>query len=124
MRVWLVDDKSDAAPDCVEGLLRQLEKRPDTGLQVVGTGPFQPELPATIRKLAPDLLDLLVISERAWPEGPWLQELLSLGLGAVILTAADHVERFRPLAASFPVSFVLPSVGLEGLWLSLISALA
>src|SRR5262245_34605686 len=79
MRVWLVEDKTGEDAGCVEALLRQLEKRPATGLQLVGAAPFQSDFVAAMRKLVPDLLDVIVISERAWPEGSWTQEVLGLG---------------------------------------------
>lgn len=124
MRVWLVEDKSEGQASGLEGLLRQLEERAGGGLRLVGASPFQADLVASMRKLVPDLVNLLVVSERAWPEGPWLQEVLDLGMGMVIVSAADRAERLRALAETYPICFTpSPTVGgLDGLWLALITA--
>src|SRR6516164_7091981 len=71
MRAWLVDDKNGASAGSLEALLRELEERPGTGLRLLGASPFQPDFTAAMRKLVPELLDLLVIHECFWPEGPW-----------------------------------------------------
>jgi hypothetical protein len=124
MRVWLVDERSADDAGGLEALLRQLEARPETDLRLLGASPFQPDFVASMRKLLPDLLDLIVISERVWPEGPWTEEVLALGVAVVVVTTADRVERFRILADRHPLEFVLPTVGVEGLWLALVGALA
>jgi hypothetical protein len=124
MRVWLVDDKNEASAGSLEAVLRQLEERPGTGLCLLGASPFQPDFPASMRKLVPELLDLLVIHERFWPEGPWTEDVLSLGVGMVVVTSSDRLERFRALADRYPISFVPPTPGLETLWLALVGTLA
>jgi response regulator NasT len=45
-------------------------------------------------------------------------------LGVVVVTTAERAERFRPLANQHPVAFTLPSAGVDGLWLALVTALA
>jgi len=72
--------------------------------------------------LVPDLLDLLVINEAAWPEGPWTISLLGMGLGMVVVCPADRVERFRPLAEQFSLILVPPDCSADGLWLALLNA--
>jgi len=124
MRVWLIDDKQAGSPSALEELLRQLQDQLDTGLRLLGTSPFQPDLAASLRKLVPDLLDLIIINARACPDGLWLQEVLDLGLGVVLVTGAEHGERFRPLADSHPLTFVPPSASAETVWLSLLTCQA
>src|SRR5689334_10375589 len=108
MRVWLVEEKAEGQAGSLERQLRQLEQRPETELQLVGASAFHVDFVSAMRKLVPDLVDLIVIQEQAWPEGPWTQEVVGLGLGVVVVTPADRVERFRPLAESYPVWFVAP----------------
>src|SRR5438132_5108524 len=99
MQLWLVDEKSASGTgSSLETVLRQLEERPGSGLRLVGTSPFQPDFAEAMRKLTPDLLDVVVINERIWPEGSCTQDLLNLGLGLLVVASAPGAERFRVLA--------------------------
>jgi response regulator NasT len=125
MRLWLVDDKSPSgAGTSLETVLRQLEQRPGSGLKLIGTSPFQSDFGEAMRKLAPDLLDMVVVNERAWPEGACTEDLLNLGLGLLVVTSSDGAERFRGLADQHPIGFVPPSPSAEALWLALATAFA
>jgi two-component system, response regulator PdtaR len=124
MRVWLVDHHGADKAGSLGGLLRQLQERPDTGLQLIGACTLQPDFTAAMAKLLPDLLDLIVIHEAAWPSGADLQSVLNLGAGVLIATAPDRLERFRCLGEQFPVSFVRESPDLNELWLALLGACA
>src|SRR5262249_50842099 len=115
LRVWLVDEKNNAVAGGLEALLRQLEGRPGAGVGLLGACPFQPDFPASMRKLVPDLLDVLVVQERAWPEGPWTEDVLSLGVGMVVVTAPERLERFREKAERFPITLLPPGAGLDAL---------
>jgi AmiR/NasT family two-component response regulator len=77
-----------------------------------------------MRKLVPDVVDLVVINERIWPEGPCLQEILALGLGVVMVTSAERLERFRLLGHTSPIVFAAPGADSEHLWLALVTALS
>jgi response regulator NasT len=124
MRVWLVDDPNDKDPGSLEALLRQLAERPGTELRLVGSCAFQADLAPTIRKLVPDLLDLLVVQDQAWPEAAWTPDLLSLGLGILVVTSGDRLDRYRAVAESHPVGFVARPASADSLWLALVSLLA
>jgi response regulator NasT len=119
MRVWLLDQKDGSG---LEAHLRQLAERAGAGVRLVGTSPFQPDFAATLRKLVPDLLDVLVINEHAFPEGPWTEEVLGLGLGVVVVTTPEQADRFRPLATQYPLIFAPPTVAADDLWLALLAA--
>lgn len=126
MQVWLVDEKSaPGAGSSLESVLRQLEQRPGSGLRLIGTSPFQPDFGEAMRKLVPDLLDLVVINERVWPEGVCcIEDLLNLGLGLLVVAAPDGAERFRALAEEHPIGFVAPFPSGDALWLALVGAYA
>jgi response regulator NasT len=125
MRLWLVDEKSPSgAGTSLETVLRQLEQRSGSGLKLIGTSPFQPDFGEAMRKLAPDLLDMVVINERAWPDGACTEELLTLGLGLLVVTSSEGAERFRALAEEHPIGFVAPSPSAEALWLALAASFA
>ena len=124
MRVWLVDDQNGEKPGSLGALLRKLQERPGAGLQVVGTCAFQPDFTAAMGKLLPDLLDLVVVREAAWPNGAELQGVLTLGAGLVVATVPERVERFRSLAEQYPVWFVREAPDAGELWLALVGAAA
>ncbi len=123
MRLWLVDEKSaQGSGSGLEAVVRQLEERPGSGLRLIGTSPFQADFSEAMQKLVPDLVDMLVINERAWPEGASSPDLLNLDLGFLVVTAAEGAERFRQLSEEHPVGFVAPAPSAEALWLALITA--
>jgi response regulator NasT len=124
MRVWLVDNKHGEEAGGLEALLQQLQARPGTGLRLLGTSPYQPDFPAAMRKLVPDLLDVVVVNERLWPDDAWSPEVLGLGLGFVLVTTVDRANRLRPLADQHPLWFVPAGVSADGLWLALVGTLA
>ena len=124
MRVWLVDDdKNGEAPSAPKALLRQLEDRPGGALQLVGFSPFHADFTVAMNKLLPDLLDIIVLNERACPDVCWSPSVLGLGPGLVVIVSADRVERLRPLAETQPLWLVPPDAGPETLWLALVGAL-
>jgi AmiR/NasT family two-component response regulator len=120
MRVWLIDEKQPGSASTLEESLRQLQEQPGTDLILLGSSPFQPDLAGSMSRLAPDHLDVLIINERACPDGPWIQDVLSLELGMLVVTAAEHVERFRAVADARQLNFVPPAVDKETLWLTLL----
>jgi response regulator NasT len=124
MRVLLVGDKSGPDAGTFEALLRQLEECPGSTLRLLGSAPFQSDTAQEIRQLLPDMLDLVIIKERAWPDHSCAQEILNLGLGIVIVTAPERVERFRGLAEEHTISFLPPDVEIDALWSALESAWA
>ena len=124
MRVWLVDDpRSDSAGSLGE-VLRQLQQQPEYGLELLGVSGFRGDLTAAISKLLPDLLDVLVVHDSAWPPNADLQGILSLGAGLVLALPADRCERYRSLADQFPVCFLRESPAAEELWLALVGSSA
>jgi hypothetical protein len=122
LRVWLVDEKPSPDGGRLADQLRQLEDA--NRLRLLGTSPFQPDFPAAMRKLAPELLDLLVVNEAVWPVEAWTDELLGLCPGLVVVAPADRADRLRDLAGRYPLWFLLPDAGPEALWLTLFGARA
>jgi two-component system, response regulator PdtaR len=121
MRLWLVDDKSTpGAGTSLEDILHQLEER-SGGLRLVGSSPVQTDFGEAIRKLVPDLLDMLVINEQVWPQALPIHDLVSLEVGVLIVTSPEGAERFRWLAEEHPISFVAPSPSPESMWLALLT---
>ena len=124
MRVWLVDDRKGESPSGLELLVRQAAERPGCALRLIGVSSFQADFLDSMRKLVPELLDLLIINERTWPEGPWLQDVLSLGLGVVLVTHPDRVERFQQLAISYPLTFIAYPPTADSIWPAIVGAAA
>jgi ANTAR domain len=123
MRVWLVQDRNDPNPGALESALRQLEQRPDTELHLLGVSTNQLGGSQGVEGRA-ELLDALVIHERAWSDEAWVSELLKLGAAGVLAVRANQLERFRGLAVLYPMTFVSLAPDPEQLWLALCSAVA
>jgi hypothetical protein len=121
MRVWLVDEQQGDSPPPLESLLRQLAERPGGRMTLLGCGPLRPGLAAELRGWQ---LDLLVVREACWPEGPDAQALLDLGVGLLVVAEEDRCERFVPLAEAHPLSLAVPPTRPDDLWPALLATLA
>jgi response regulator NasT len=121
MRVWLVDEQQGESCPPLEPVLRQLAERAAGRMTFLGCGPLRPGLAAQLRGWQ---LDLLVVREPCWPDGPEAQGLLDLDVGLVAVADADRCERFLALAESYPVGLVAPPGRPEDLWLALAATLA
>lgn len=124
MRVWLVDDQSTEKPLSLGNLLRQLQDTPGTNLQVVGCCAYQTDFATAMSKLLPDLLDLIVVREPAWPAHADLPGILAMGAGFLVAVTPEKIDRFRGLSEQYPLSFLRESPDLSELWLALVGALA
>jgi AmiR/NasT family two-component response regulator len=122
MRVWLIDDRQ--SPGELEIFLRQLEAQPETGISLVGASPYQPDFATAMGKLAPELLDLVVIRDSAWPNDAACEEIGSLGLGVLLVTSPQGVVRFTKLACEYPVAYVSVPPSADTLLLGLLGAMA
>jgi hypothetical protein len=121
MRVWLVDDRHGADAASLEGILQQLAAASDGALVLLGARAFWPDFAAELRAQS---ADVVVIHEPAWPDGPWTQQLLELGVAVVVSAARERSERYRAFAETYPVLFVPPAPGADCLWLALQGARA
>lgn len=124
MRIWLVDDRSGHGGVSLAQSLRQLEEQSGSELRLVGTSSFQTDFVALMRKLAPDLPDLIVINEAVWPAEAWTEELLGLGPGFVVVAPRERLGPLRSLSERYPLWFVPPQSTVEALWLVLLGAWA
>jgi hypothetical protein len=121
MRVWLIDDRPGHDPEGLESPLRQLSARSAGSLELLATGPFSPEKLTEARGRK---VEVIVLCESAWPEGPWLEELLALDAALVVATPHEANERFLSLAERHPVSLISPRTTPDELRRALWGALA
>ncbi len=121
MRVWLVDEQQGESGPPLEPILRQLAEHAGTRMTFLGSGPLRPGLLAELRGWQ---LDVLVIREACWPDGPDAQLLLDLGVGLVVIATEDRCERFLPLAEAHPLALAAPPVRPGDLWPALLATLA
>jgi response regulator NasT len=124
MRVWLVRDKNEASPGALENALRMLEKRPEADLQILGVSAGQLNGSQPLAALDPEVLDVLLIHERAWCDEAWVAELLKLGVAGVLALRPNQLERFRSLAVLYPLTFLSLTPDPDQLWLALWAAQA
>jgi hypothetical protein len=121
MRVWLVDEQQGDLPPPLEPALRQLAERAGGRLTLLGCGPLRPGLAADLRGWQ---LDLLVVREACWPDGPEAQALLDLDVGLLVVAAEDRCERFQALAETHPIGLAAPPARPADLWPALLTTLA
>jgi AmiR/NasT family two-component response regulator len=121
MRVWLVDEQQGESPPPLEAMLRQLAERAGGRMMLLGCSPLRPGL---LNELRGWQLDLLVIRETSWPDGPDAQALLDLDVGVVVVAAEDRCERFVSLAESHPLTLTARPSRPEELWPVLLTSLA
>ncbi|SRR6266849_6811155 len=116
MRIWLIENRSQAEVGALEAPLRQLASDPGEGHVLVGV---RPSSPALVRDLGAQPLDALVIAESAWPPEPVLTEIAELALGILVAADAARCERFQAPAQLHPFWFIPPRPTLETLRLAL-----
>jgi ANTAR domain-containing protein len=121
MRVWLLDDRQGEGAPPLEPLLRQLAERASGWMALLGCCVLRPGLAAELRGLQ---LDVLVVREACWPDGPDAQALLDLDVGLLVVMAEDRCERFLALAETYPMTLTAPPAGPADLWPALLGALA
>jgi hypothetical protein len=116
MRIWLIENRSEAEVGALEAPLRQLASDPGEGHVLVGVRPSGPSL---VRDLGAQPLDALVIAETASRSEPVLTEIAELDLGILVATDIERCERFQALAQLHPFWFIPPRPTLETLRLAL-----
>jgi hypothetical protein len=121
MRVWLVDEQPGESAPPLEPVLRQLAERAGDRMTLLGCGPLRPGLAA---ELSGWQLDVLVVRETCWPDGPDAQALLDLDVGLLVVAAEGRCERFQPLADVYPLGLAAPPAGPADLWPALLATLA
>jgi hypothetical protein len=121
MRVWLVDEQQGDSPPPLESILRQLAKCAGGRMTLLGCGPLRPGLAAELRGWQ---LDVLVVREACWPDGPDARALLDLDVGLLVVAAADRCERLTALAEAHPMTLAAPPATPADLWPALLAARA
>ncbi len=116
MRIWLIENRSEAEVGALEAPLRQLANDPGEGHVLVGVHRSGPSL---VRDLRAQPVDVLVIAEAAWPSEPVLSEIVEWSLGILVATNAERCEGFQALAHLHPLWFIPPRPTLETLRLAL-----
>jgi len=120
MRVWLVEEQHGDVRPPLEAALRQLAEQPGDRLTLLGTGPLRA---GHLTELRGWQLDVVVVADRCWPDGPEAQALLDLDVGVVVVAPADQTGRFLALAETYPLGLVAPPTQAEDLWPALLGAL-
>jgi two-component system, response regulator PdtaR len=121
MRVWVLEDRRAGAGGSLEALLKDIADRSQGEVRLLGAAPLAPAAAGALRAQAPDLL---VVDGTAWPEAPWVEDVLALGAGLVVVTALEDGPRFRRLAEQHPVVLAPAAAGPDALALALHAAWA
>jgi response regulator NasT len=121
MRVWVLEDRRAGAGGSLEALLKEIADRSQGEVRLLGAAPPGPAVAGVLRAQPPDLL---VVDGAAWPEAPWVEDVLALGAGLVVVTAPEDGPRFRRLAEQHPVVLAPAAPAPDGLALALHAAWA
>jgi AmiR/NasT family two-component response regulator len=121
MRVWLLQGKQGEEPGSPGPLLREWAARPGNLHCRIDLCTLHPGLPADVQAQQPEVL---VLEEVYHPAGPWVEELLALGVALVVVTADDRREAYRALAEKYPIHLLPPRPSPEALGLTVFSAAA
>jgi hypothetical protein len=108
MRVVLLQGKQGEDPGGLAAALRQWVAYPEFSPWVVETRTVGGGTPTTAQRS-----DVLVFADAAVPHGPWLEEWLVNGVGAVVAVAGPCLEPYRGLAERYPLCWVPPQPGVE-----------
>jgi AmiR/NasT family two-component response regulator len=119
MRVWLLQGKQGDEPGGLGPPLREWAARPGNAHWRVDVCAPHPGLKAEVQAQQPEVL---VLEEDLCPAGPWVEELLGLGVALVVVTAKDRHEPYRALAERYPIHLLAPPPGPDGLGLAVLSA--
>jgi AmiR/NasT family two-component response regulator len=121
MRVWLAQDRPGDDPAGIEALLTQFAARAETGVMLLAVRAVGPNLIAELRAHRPDVI---VTTDAAWLDGPWVEDVFNLGPAILAAVSIEQCERVRALAELHPVSFLPEKPSSDSLWSALVSALA
>src|SRR5437764_6924576 len=121
MRVWLLQGQQGEEPGGLGPLLREWAARPGNVYWRVDICTPHPGLTAEVQAQQPEVL---VLEEASYPAGPWVEELLGLGVALVVVTAEGRQEPYQVLAEKYPIHLLAPRPGPEGLGLAVLSARA
>jgi ANTAR domain len=121
MRVWLLQGQQGEEPGSLGPLLREWAARPGNVHWRVDICTPHPGLTAEVQAQQPEVL---VLEEASHPAGPWVEELLGLGVALIVVTAEGRQEPYRALAEKYPIHLLAPRPSPEGLGLAVLSARA
>lgn len=116
IRIWVVEERRGEGPGDLEAILRQLIAEAGSRFVLLGCKPFWPDFAAEMRS---QFTDVVLIHEPCWPDGPWTQELLDLGVAILVATTRQRCERFRVLAEQYPIVLIPTDATLDSLSLAI-----
>jgi hypothetical protein len=121
MRVWLLQGKQGDEPGSLGPPLREWAARPRNAHWRIDLCTLHPGLGAEMQAQQPEVL---ILEEGYHPAGPWVEELLALGVALVVVTAEDRREPYGALAEKYPVHLLPPHPSPEALGLAVLNARA
>jgi two-component system, response regulator PdtaR len=116
MRIWLANDPNGADSGCLEAALRQVTDPPSEGHILVGARPI---CHSSADDLRAHQVEALVIADGALPTDSALAELVETDISILVVTTAEHCERYQALAQNHPLWFIPPRPTPEALRLAL-----
>jgi len=116
MRIWLASDPNSADSGCLEDALRQVTDQPGEGHTLVGARPICHTSAGDLRA---QQVETLVIGDGALLNDSGLAELMETDITILVVTTAEHCDRYQALAQVHPLWFIPPRPTPEALRLAL-----
>ncbi len=121
MRAWFLQGEQGSETDALGCLLRHWASRPENSHWCVDFPRWTPDVAALAHACKPDVL---LLAEPSCSAGPWLTDVLTLGVGVIVATSAERAEPYRILAEQHAVQLTpLPS-SVEAIGLAVVNVLA
>ena len=121
MRAWFLQGEQGSENDALGCLLRQWASQPENGHWCVDCLRWTSDLTALIKARQPDVL---LLADPSCLAGPWLSDVLALGVGLIVASPLDRAEVYRPWAEQHAVQLTTLSANVESIGLAIVNVLA
>jgi hypothetical protein len=121
MRAWFVQGEQASESDGLGCLLRQWASRRENSHWCVDCLRWTADLAAVVQTQQPDVL---LVAEPSCPSGPWLSDVLALGVGLVVASRLERAELFRPWVELHAVQLTPLPASVETIGLAFVNVMA
>jgi hypothetical protein len=121
MRVWLLQGRQGEDPGGVAALFRQWKESTANSTWNLEPRSIGPDLLPQLQSHRPELA---VLASALIPARTWLDEVLSVEVGVVLVVSEAHCEGFRELAERWPLELLSPTPTPDCIGFALRNALA
>lgn len=121
MRAWFLQGEQANDSDGLGCLLRQWAGRRENSHWCVDCLRWTADFVALAQARQPDVL---LLAEPSCPSGPWLSDVLALGVGLVVASRLERAELFRPWVEQYAVQLTPLPASVETIGLAVVNVMA